>query len=62
MIKLAKINILVFIDGNICIKLSVNELSDVLTKYSSRSIRVAIKHPLGPGELLTLYGTEKQNF
>tara|TARA_B100000424_G_C22930994_1_gene495283 strand:+ start:152 stop:2062 length:1911 start_codon:yes stop_codon:yes gene_type:complete len=46
------------------IKLSVNELSDVLTKISSvdPSLGVATMVPnsLGPGELLTLYGTEEQ--
>ncbi len=46
------------------IKLSVNELSDILTKVSSvdPSLGVATMVPnsLGPGELLTLYGTEEQ--
>ena len=46
------------------IKLSVNELSNILTKISSvdPSLGVATMVPnsLGPGELLTLYGTEEQ--
>ncbi len=46
------------------IKLSVNELSNVLTKIASvdpaLGVTTMVPNSLGPGELLTLYGTEKQ--
>ncbi len=46
------------------IKLSVNELSSILTKITSvdpaLGVIVMVPNSLGPGELLTLYGTEQQ--
>lgn len=46
------------------IKLSNNELSDVLTKITSvdpaLGVVTMVPNSLGPGELITLYGTEKQ--
>ena len=46
------------------IKLSVNELSSILTKISSvepaLGVATMVPNSLGPGELLTMYGTEKQ--
>ena len=46
------------------IKLSVNELSDTLTKIASvdpaLGVVAMVPNSLGPGELLTHYGTEKQ--
>ncbi len=46
------------------IKLTVNELSDILTKVTSFSpslgVIAMVPNSLGPGELLTLYGTDKQ--
>ena len=46
------------------IKLSVNELSSVLTKIASVSpalgVVAMVPKSLGPGELITLYGTENQ--
>lgn len=46
------------------IKLSVNELSDLLTKVASfdpaLGVVTMVPNSLGPGELITLYGTEKQ--
>lgn len=46
------------------IKLSVNELSDVLTKIASFNpalgVVTMVPNSLGPGELLTLYGTKEQ--
>ena len=46
------------------IKLSVNELSSVLTKIASVSpalgVVAMVPNSLGPGELITLYGTENQ--
>ena len=46
------------------IKLSVNELSDILTKISSvepaLGVVTMVPNSLGPGELLTMYGTEDQ--
>lgn len=46
------------------IKLSVNELSNILTKITSvdpaLGVIVMVPNSLGPGELLTLYGTEQQ--
>ena len=46
------------------IKLSVNELSDILTKIASvdpaLGVVAMVPNSLGPGELLTHYGTEKQ--
>ncbi len=46
------------------IKLSVNELSNILTKISSvdpaLGVITMVPNSLGPGELLTLYGTEEQ--
>ena len=46
------------------IKLSVNEISDIVTKITSLDpalgVIVMVPNSLGPGELLTLYGTEKQ--
>ena len=46
------------------IKLSVNELSSILTKITTvdpaLGVIVMVPNSLGPGELLTLYGTEKQ--
>jgi acyl-CoA dehydrogenase len=46
------------------IKLSVNELSDVLTKITSvdpaLGVVTMVPNSLGPGELLTLYGTDAQ--
>jgi alkylation response protein AidB-like acyl-CoA dehydrogenase len=45
-------------------KLSVNELSNILTKIASvdpgLGVTTMVPNSLGPGELLTLYGTEKQ--
>ena len=45
-------------------KLSVNEQSDIVTKIASHSpglgVVTMVPNSLGPGELLTLYGTEKQ--
>tara|TARA_Y100000389_G_scaffold201803_1_gene245388 strand:- start:860 stop:2779 length:1920 start_codon:yes stop_codon:yes gene_type:complete len=46
------------------IKLSVNELSNILTKITSvdpaLGVATMVPNSLGPGELITLYGTEKQ--
>ena len=46
------------------IKLTVNEMSDVLTKISSvepaLGVVTMVPNSLGPGELLTHYGTEEQ--
>lgn len=46
------------------IKLSVNELSGILTKITSidpgLGVIAMVPNSLGPGELLTLYGTEEQ--
>ncbi len=46
------------------IKLSVNELSNILTKIASFNpalgVVTMVPNSLGPGELLTLYGTEDQ--
>ena len=46
------------------IKLSVNELSNLLTKVASvdpaLGVITMVPNSLGPGELLTLYGTEQQ--
>ena len=46
------------------IKLSVNELSEILTKITSvdpaLGVVVMVPNSLGPGELITLYGTENQ--
>ena len=46
------------------IKLSVNELSGVLTKIASvdpgLGVTTMVPNSLGPGELLSLYGTDKQ--
>ena len=46
------------------IKLSVGELSDVLTKVASvdpaLGVIAMVPNSLGPGELLTMYGTEEQ--
>lgn len=46
------------------IKLSVGELSDVLTKVASvdpaLGVVTMVPNSLGPGELLTMYGTEEQ--
>ena len=46
------------------IKLSVNELFDILTKITSidpgLGVIAMVPNSLGPGELLTLYGTEEQ--
>ena len=46
------------------IKLSVKELSNILTKVASvdpgLGVTTMVPNSLGPGELLTLYGTEKQ--
>lgn len=46
------------------IKLSVNELSNILTKISSvdpaLGVVVMVPNSLGPGELLTEYGTQEQ--
>ena len=46
------------------IKLSVNELSNVLTKIASvdpaLSVVTMVPNSLGPGELLTMYGTKEQ--
>ena len=46
------------------IKLSVNELSDILTKISSidpaLGVITMVPNSLGPGELLTHYGTDNQ--
>ena len=46
------------------IKLSVNELSSLLTKVTSvdpaLGVVTMVPNSLGPGELLTMYGTEKQ--
>ncbi len=46
------------------IKLSVNEMSDVLTKIASAEpalgVVTMVPNSLGPGELLTHYGTEEQ--
>tara|TARA_B100000035_G_C21031830_1_gene568913 strand:- start:1093 stop:3012 length:1920 start_codon:yes stop_codon:yes gene_type:complete len=46
------------------IKLSVNELSNLLTKVTSRDptlgVITMVPNSLGPGELLTMYGTEEQ--
>ncbi len=46
------------------IKLSNNELSDILTKITSvdpaLGVVTMVPNSLGPGELLTLYGTEEQ--
>jgi len=48
-------------EGN---KLSIKELSDTLTKISSKNpalgVTVMVPNSLGPGELLSNYGTEKQ--
>ena len=45
-------------------KLSVNEISNILTKVASvdpgLGVTTMVPNSLGPGELLTLYGTEKQ--
>ena len=45
-------------------KLSVNEQSNIVTKIASHSpglgVVTMVPNSLGPGELLTLYGTEKQ--
>ena len=46
------------------IKLSVNEISDILTKIASvdpaLGVVTMVPNSLGPGELLTLYGTDEQ--
>ena len=46
------------------IKLSVNELSRILTKITSvdpaLGVVAMVPNSLGPGELITLYGTDKQ--
>ena len=46
------------------IKLSVNELSNILTKITSvdpaLGVITMVPNSLGPGELLTLYGTQEQ--
>ena len=46
------------------IKLSVNEMSEVLTKIASvdpaLGVATMVPNSLGPGELITHYGTEKQ--
>ena len=46
------------------IKLSVNELSNILTKITSidpaLGVVSMVPNSLGPGELLSLYGTEDQ--
>jgi acyl-CoA dehydrogenase len=46
------------------IKLSVNELSNILTQITSRDpalgVVTMVPNSLGPGELLSLYGTEEQ--
>lgn len=46
------------------IKLSTNELSDILTKISSREpslgVVTMVPNSLGPGELITHYGTDTQ--
>ncbi len=46
------------------IKLSVNELSNVLTKITSvdpaLGVVAMVPNSLGPGELISIYGTEKQ--
>ena len=46
------------------VKLSVNELSDVITKITSvdpaLGVVTMVPNSLGPGELLTMYGTEEQ--
>tara|TARA_B100001093_G_scaffold97959_1_gene89963 strand:- start:1748 stop:3700 length:1953 start_codon:yes stop_codon:yes gene_type:complete len=46
------------------IKLSVNEMSDVLTKIASvdpaLGVATMVPNSLGPGELISHYGTEKQ--
>ncbi len=46
------------------IKLSVNELSNILTKITSvdpaLGVATMVPNSLGPGELITLYGTERQ--
>ena len=46
------------------IKLSVNELSDILTKITTvdpaLGVIVMVPNSLGPGELITLYGTNAQ--
>ena len=46
------------------IKLSVNELSNILTKITTvdpaLGVITMVPNSLGPGELLTLYGTEEQ--
>lgn len=46
------------------IKLSVGELSDILTKVASvdpaLGVVTMVPNSLGPGELLTMYGTEEQ--
>ena len=46
------------------IKLTVNELSNILTQIASVSpalgVVAMVPNSLGPGELITLYGTEKQ--
>ena len=46
------------------IKLSVNELSDILTKISSvdpaLGVATMVPNSLGPGELIGLYGTDEQ--
>ena len=46
------------------IKLSVNELSNILTKITSKNpslgVTVMVPNSLGPGELLLVYGTQEQ--
>lgn len=46
------------------IKLSVNELSNILTRITSRDpalgVVTMVPNSLGPGELLSLYGTQEQ--
>ena len=46
------------------IKLGVNEMSDILTKITSvdpaLGVATMVPNSLGPGELLTMYGTEQQ--
>ena len=46
------------------VKLSVNELSDILTKITSLDpalgVVTMVPNSLGPGELLSLYGTQEQ--
>jgi len=46
------------------IKLSVNELSDILTKIASvdpaLGVATMVPNSLGPGELISLYGTKEQ--